>query len=210
LNTVTRPKPRAIAFLKLPRAHAPQLLIIGQSILKSMTGNAHFPSPTPSLKAIAAAIKDLSDAQVAVVARALGAVPDRQEKRRVLVALLQQLKAYVQAVADANLESSAAIIVSAGMSVRKRPAFASRVFSARRGVVEGSVKLLAPRAAVRASYEWSYSTDGGKTWVNLPVTLQAKTVVTGLVPGSTVHFRYRATTKSGGGNWSEPFVFIVT
>lgn len=175
-----------------------------------MTGNPHFPSPTPSLAAVAAAVQDLSDAIVAARLRTLGAIAARTDKRAVLVALLQQLKAYVQAVADADIENQAAIIVGAGMSVRKSPAFAGRVFSARRGVLDGTVKLLAPRAAQRAGYEWACSTDGGNTWVTLPITLQAKTLVTGLVPGSTVHFRYRATVKSGGGNWSEAIAFIVT
>jgi hypothetical protein len=38
-----------------------------------------------------------------------------------------------------------------------------------------------PEAAVRrASYEWQYTTDCGKTWVSAPSTLQKKTTVSAL------------------------------
>ena len=126
-----------------------------------------------------------------------------------LVKLLQRLRAYVQDIADANPEEAASIVESAGMSVKKHPVMPPREFAAKQGPVSGSVKLVAPRAAQRAGYEWAMSTDGGKTWPSLPFTLQAKTLVTGLVPGSTVMFRYRPTTKGGGGDWSQTISFIV-
>jgi hypothetical protein len=51
------------------------------------------------------------------------------------------------------------------------------------------------------------STDGGKTWVALPPTLQARTTVTGLTPGSSAQFRHRAVTKAGAADWSLPITF---
>jgi hypothetical protein len=83
------------------------------------------------------------------------------------------------------------------------------VFAAKPGATSGSVHLVTDAAARRASYEWQYSTDAGKTWVSAPSTLQAKTVVAGLTPGVTVLFRYRAVTKSGEGDWSQPQSLIV-
>jgi hypothetical protein len=64
-------------------------------------------------------------------------------------------------------------------------------------------------AGHRASYEWQYSTDGGKTWVTAPPTLQAKTTVAGLVPGATVQFKYRPVTRAGGADWSQPISLMV-
>jgi hypothetical protein len=71
------------------------------------------------------------------------------------------------------------------------------------------VKLEAPSAGIRAGYEWAYSTDGMKTWVSMPFTTKATTTIFGLVPGSTVHFRYRPVTKDGVGNWSDRAAIIV-
>jgi hypothetical protein len=52
-------------------------------------------------------------------------------------------------------------------------------------------------------------TWGGKTWVTAPATLQAKTTVAGLVPGSTAQFKYRAVTKTGEGDWSQRVSLMV-
>jgi hypothetical protein len=136
--------------------------------------------------------------------------PVRDEKRQDLTILLQHLCIYVQTTADANPAQAASIIESSGMSVKKVRVSPARVFAAMRWRVSGSVKLVAPKAAGKSvAYEWAYSIDGMKTWVLLPVTVQASTIVDGLQPGSTVVFRYRVTTKRGAGDWSDPVSIIV-
>lgn len=106
--------------------------------------------------------------------------------------------------ADANPENGASIIESAGLAIRKAPNRAPRVFSARPGSVSGEVKVFAPSAGHRSSYEWEYSIDGGTTWLAMPPTIQAKTNITGLKPGSSVMFKYRWVTKSGASDWTQP------
>jgi hypothetical protein len=111
--------------------------------------------------------------------------------------------------ADADADNSSAVIQSAGVSVRKTPVHKPRVFTAEQGPVSGAAKLVTASAGHRSSYEWQYSIDGGKTWVAAPATLQAKTSVAGLTPGSTVQFRYLAVTKTGQGDWSQPVSLLV-
>jgi hypothetical protein len=53
------------------------------------------------------------------------------------------------------------------------------------------------------------SLDGGKTWVELPETLQARTSVTGLQPATTYSFRFRPVTRMGVGDWSQPLSLLV-
>jgi len=178
-------------------------------IVKAMTGNPLFPAPVPTLAAVTAAIGDLTAAEPAAQSRIKGAVTTRNEKITVLVALLLQLKAYVQALADANVENGASIIESAGLGVRKAAAHQPRVFDALPGAVSGTVKLVAKSAGSRSSYEWGYSTDGGKTWVSAQITLQAKATIVGLTPGAMVQFRYRPVTKAGQGDWSQTVVLLV-
>ena len=115
----------------------------------------------------------------------------------------------MQAIADATPENGATIIQSAGIAVRKVPLRATRVFGAKPGLVSGSAKLTATIAARRASYDWEYSIDGGKTWVSAPSTLQAKTTITGLPVGTSVLFRYRTLTKTGEGDWSQGLSLLV-
>ena len=126
-----------------------------------------------------------------------------------MVAQLEQLKGCVQSAADANLDNGVSIINGAGMAVRKTPAGHPHVLAAKPGPVAGSVKLTAPAAARRASHNWQYSTDGGKTWVAMPSTLQSKTSMTGLPSGTTVQFRSCPVTKAGQGDWSAPVSLLV-
>jgi hypothetical protein len=200
---------RSLVSLKLPKP-APALITYAQGIVKGMTGNAYFTTPIPALTAISAAIADLQTAETSALARTKGAVSVRNEKRAVLVGLLQQLKAYIQATSDASPENGSSIIESAGVAVKKTPVHAPRVFSAKTGAVTGAAKIIAPSAGTRSSYEWQYSTDGGKTWLELPPTIQAKTSVLGLASGSTAQFRYRSVTSKGGASdWSPPVSLLV-
>jgi hypothetical protein len=187
----------------------PALISFASSIVTRMTGNSAFPTPVPPLATVSAAIADLQTAETAATARTKGAVTVRNDKRAALVALLRQLESYVQNQADANLENGAAVIESAGIAVRKTALRKPRTFTAVQGATSGSIKLLAARAASRASYEWQYSTDGGKTWTFAAGTLQAKTTIAGLTPGASVQFKYRPVLKTGDGDWSQAVTIIV-
>jgi hypothetical protein len=207
--TTIKKAPRSLVSLKLPTVVG-LLISFARALVQALTGNPSFPNPTPTLGALSAAINDLETAQTAALTRVKGAVEVRNEKHAALVKLLADLRAYVQTVANAGLpEHAAAIIQSAGMNVKKTSARKPRVFAAIQGSVSGSVKLVAPFAGPRAAYDWEWSTDGGKTWQLAPSTMQARTGMIGLTPGSTVLFRYRAVTKTGETDWSEPTSFIV-
>ena len=154
---------RPLASLKLPRAHVAQLIGYARTVVDAMGKSASFKSPTPSLKVVSAAIEALQAAQTSALTRASGAATTRNDRKADLVKLLQALKAYVQTiVADATPENAVSIIESAGMSVRRHPAFPGRVFAAKHGDVSGTVKLVAPSAGARAGYEWASSIDAGK------------------------------------------------
>ena len=178
-------------------------------VAHAMTNNPAFPAPVPALSALSAAVSDLQAADTHALTRAKGTAAARNDKRAVVVSLLRQLGGYVQAIPDATPENGATIIQSAGIPVRKVTPRATRVFGAKVGPVTGSAKLTAAVAAARASYEWEYSLDGGKTWVGAPSTLQAKTTVTGLPVGTSVLFRYKTVTKTGEGDWSQGLSLLV-
>ena len=141
--------------------------------------------------------------------RTKGAVALRNEKRASLVTVLEEVRTFVQSQADASPENGASMIESSGIALRRTPVRPSLGFHAKPGAVSGAVKLFAPAAARRASYEWQMSTDAGATWSTLPPTLQARTTVPGLKAQSTVQFRFRAVTKAGGGDWSQALAVAV-
>jgi hypothetical protein len=209
MSEAVKPRTRVIAVLKLPEYEVPRLVTQARAILEAMTKSSWFPKPRPPLARIEKAIEELATAQTATHTRAAGTVAVRDDKRRALVALLQELLTYVQAVADANVENAPSIIESALVSVKKARVLPPRTFAVKPGRVSGTVKLIAPKAANRAGYEWGRSTDGGRTWETQPFTVNASITVTGLRPGSTVHFRYRSVTNKGRGDWSDPVAVIV-
>jgi hypothetical protein len=191
MSTPTKSAHRSTVTLSLPKK-VPALIVYAENIVKRMT-----------------AVDDLRVAEAAALSRGKGAVATRNAKRTALVAILQSLRTYIQGIADADPANGPSLIESAGLAVRKTPTHRARGFLAKPGPVSGVAKVYAAITARRASYEWQYSTDGGKTWVSTPATLQAKTTVSGLTPGATVQFRYRPVTKTGEGDWSQPASIIV-
>jgi hypothetical protein len=206
--SATKSVQRSLVSLDLPKK-VPALISYATSVVTAMTGNPSFTTPAPTLASITTAITALQTAESAAIARTKGAVTARNDKKTALVALLQELKAYIQKTGDADTDNSAAVIQSAGVSVRKTAVRKPRVFSAVQGAVSGTAKLVTASAGHRSSYEWQYSVDGGKTWGAVPATMQAKTGVTGLTPGATVQFRYLAVTTAGQGDWSAPVSLLV-
>jgi hypothetical protein len=69
------------------------------------------------------------------LSRTKGAATVRDEKRDALVTQLEQLTSYVQATADASVETSASIVESAGIAVKKTAVRPPRAFVARPGPV---------------------------------------------------------------------------
>lgn len=175
------------------------LLKFAQALIAALTNNAYFPDAAPLVAALLAAWTALDSAETAAKTRAKGTVAARNAAKATLLTALHGAKAYVQQKADANLEQSQPIIESAGLAVRKPPVRAKFAFAAKQGTVTGSAHLTARTIARRASYEWQWSADGGKTWTLLPSTLQAKTTVPNLPAGTTCSFRFRGVTKAGKG-----------
>jgi hypothetical protein len=205
-----KPSPRILAVLKLPEYEVPRLISIARAMVAAMGEHSSiFPVPEPPLSVVESAIDDLATAESLTRSRLVGTVAVRDAKRAVLVAQLGELRAYVQAQANASGDQAALVIEAAFMSVKRTRRLAAYVFAAKRGRVSGSVTLVAPQAGNRAGYEWAQSLDGGATWTSLEFTVKANLTVAGLTPGSRVHFRYRAVTKDGMGDWSQPVAIIV-
>jgi hypothetical protein len=200
---------RTLIAAKFP-VPVPALIKMAQAFVAAMTNNPHFPSSNPPLATLNTSIAALDAAETATKTRAKGTVAARNAARAQLVSDLHALKAYVQQVADANPDQAEAIIASAGMQVRRSTSRAKPTFAVRQGKISGSVKLEARAVALRASYEWEWSIDGGKTWTTAPPTLQAKTAISGLPAGTTVQFRYRSVTKTGAADWSQATSLLVT
>src|SRR4029077_17807439 len=100
--------------------------------------------------------------------------------------------AYVQGLVDADPANAETIATTAGLTLRKTSSRTKSEVSAKAGKTSGAVDVSAKLGTVKAAHEWAYSADGGKTWTAVPTTLQARTTITGLTPGSPLLGRPRA------------------
>jgi hypothetical protein len=199
---------RVTAVSNLPD-HVPDQIKQGDAVQAALTNNAHFPLPDPIITAYITALTNYSTAATAAQTRAKGTIAARNAAKVVYVGAYHALQARVQTAADADPENAEAIITSAGFAVRKTAIRQKQTFAAKYGPVSGTIHVTAPSAGARASYEWQYSVDGGKTWTQVPNTLQAKTNIAGLPVATTVEFRVRVTTRTGMGDWSQPTSILV-
>jgi len=199
---------RTIAVLTLS-TKVPALITQVQAIVESVTGNPAFPNAAPLLASITSATAALVATETTAQTKVKGAAQARDQKRAALVTLVHQLKGDVQKAADADPANAEPVILGAGLAVRKPTARTKATFVARRGTVSGVAQLVAKAVASRASYEWQYSTDG-KTWTSTPVTLQSRTTIENLTPGTTYTFRYRPVTKAGEGDWSAVTTLVMS
>jgi len=198
---------RILAVLKL-FATVTALSKQAKAIVAAMTNNPSFPSPTPPLATVTNDISALDTAEALALGRGKGTAAARDVKKAVVIRDLQQLRFYVQTVADNDPEHSASIISSAGMSVRQITRRQRQQMNVEQGAASGIVALIAAVAARKALYQWAWSIDQ-RAWTLLPPTFLSKTTAHGFTAGTTYYFRYQVVTRAGVGDWSQIVSLIV-
>jgi hypothetical protein len=199
---------RAIVAFKIPRRHNDRINH-ARSIVAAMTGNPHFPSPTPTMAAFEAHIDAAAKAQSHTLVGPIGSAARRDARLAAVQSDLEQLRVYVQGVADASSGKARAIIESAGMNLRRPGLHDKPVLTVKAGPVTGSVVVVAKAAGDRATYEWQYS-KVGELWTDVEPTRQARKAFNGLAAGATYRFRVRSVTKVGRSDFGEVVSVLVT
>jgi hypothetical protein len=186
------------------------LLALSQMIHDTMAANPKtLPLPSPALSVLQASIDTLAQKEAIVKTRVAGAVTDRDLAVKALKIVLDNERAYVELVANADPVNASQIAQDAGMRLRKTAVHNKPPLVVKAGAVSGSVKVVAKATKGAGANDWQYSLDDGKTWVALPSTTKATTTVANLSPGTTVQFRQRALTKAGASDWSVPVPHVV-
>jgi len=170
-----------------------------ESVVAKMSASAKL--QTPFLAQTTNDLKELAAAELLAHKGGPADTADRNAKLRVVQSDMRQLKAVVQAAADADPVNAAAIIESSGMTVARRAIRTKPQLAAKQGKVTTTANLVAKAVKGRASYQWQTSTDQ-KTWGGLPDTVKASTSVFALTPGTIYYFRFRTLTAAGLSDWS--------
>jgi len=122
--------------------------------------------------------------------------------------LLKHLRDYVQQCCESNMENAFAIAESANMRLWVAGVRVKAALTITQGLVSGTVVCDAKAVARQATYYFSYSVDE-KNWVSVPETMTCKITISGLTPGQTYYFRFRALTRKGMGDPSQIVSFLV-
>jgi hypothetical protein len=207
---VNKPSTNKIAVtLGLPQ-NIGALLAFGQMVHDTMAANPKsLPLPSPALSVLQASIDTLAQKEAIAKTRVAGAVTDRDLAAKALKVALNNERAYVELVVNADPANAAQIAQDAGLRLRKPTVRNKPPLAVKAGAVSGSVKVVAKATKGAKANDWQYSLDDGKTWVALPSTTKATTSVANLSPGTTVQFRQRVLTKAGASDWSVPVPHIV-
>jgi hypothetical protein len=193
-----------IAVKKSPRPHDAFVTYVNH-LVTCLTGNPSFTDPTPSVASLAAQASAMAQANARARGGGPGVVADRNARRAQLEGDIDHLVDHVRGVIRTQAVDPAtatAMILSAGLSIRKSGKAPKPPLAAKHGSVSGEVKLMALAVAHTAMYFWEYSLDQ-LTWTSLPSTLRCKTTVADLVPGQLYFFRFRAHTWKGLGDVSD-------
>ncbi|MBS1508656.1 MAG: fibronectin type III domain-containing protein [Bacteroidetes bacterium] len=170
----------------------------------SVTGNANFTSPLPSASTMAT----MANNTEAALMVAKGGGKDDKANLKVKIAALElmmrQYAAYVENIANANPASAEAVILSAGLEVKRIGSRYARAFDARLTGNPGEVRAFI-KAVSRAAYEFQICTDlsNEANWVTFYIGTLSRVVKRDLAPNTRYYFRARVIDKNGYQAWSD-------
>ena len=181
------------------------LLTKTEAIVTSLTGNTHYPTPSPILASVQAAATAFQTALVAAADGGKLKTAEKNEARETLLGLLRNLALYVQQHCQENL----AILLSSGFDARKAPTPAGVLpapvaVTLTQSALSGILDFRAKAVANASAYEGQMTMDVNKDdWGSVGTFTAARFKLEALKPGTTYWARARAIGAAGPGAWSD-------
>lgn len=202
--------------LNLSRLTLPQKIDKARQIVKALTGNPDFPTPTPALAGVTTAINDLDTAAASAQASRQDAktkTTDQNDKEAIVDGLLTQLAAYVESVAGTDQKK----ILSAGMDTKgpgvatSGPPTVPQALAATAGDHDGEIDLSWDTVTGAKSYVMEKSPDPptATSWAHAGVSTKSSMTITTLASGTRYWFRVAAIGTNGQSGWSDPATKIA-
>jgi hypothetical protein len=183
----TKPKViKHLVALHLANLKPQQALVDSRHYVVQMTGNSHFPNPTPSLASITTQTDILDKAYAFSLTRAKGSVAKSNTELKTLKAL----GSYVETEANVDPDNSASIILSSGMFVKKSSPRPPKVFQVIALKQPGSIRL-DNKAEKNAVYIYERTTDlnNPSAWIRIGSFRNVKYTDSGLISGTRYYYR---------------------
>ena len=180
--------------------------LVGKSehIEKSMTGNANFANPVPTVAELTTAREKLVAAIADAQSGAHAAIASKNIAATTLSQLLVRMSRYVNSVAAGDVTKA----VSSGFELAKKPDPIDQLeaptnFEGRTATIAGQVDLRWKGVHGGRMYFVYMSTDNGASWEQVGMSSRGRFTVTGLTSGQVYAFRVAAIGRVGEGPVSE-------
>jgi hypothetical protein len=203
--------------LSLDRISIPLKIEKNKHYISSMSGNAYFATPHPSLAEVQDANNQLETAYNNSLGGSHQAEAILHEKEAVVDNLVTQLGHYVEDTANNQPAIAVSIVLSAGMDVKKDALPVGDVLKpenvkAKFGDIAGQIKLSCKRPKGAKAFVWQQKSGAGNfvpsQGITFPsgVTLSSRFVAIGLTSGTTYTFRVAAIGAANQSDWSDVVV----
>ena len=181
------------------------------AIVLEMTGSPYFPTPPSPFLTVTGHITALQTAETLARTKVAGAAAARDIRYEAVLKDLRSYQNFVQDLADAASDrpTAIAIIEASGFGLRVFGVRVKPPLSAKLTTVSGAVRLIAISEGKKATYNWQMSLDNGVTYIDMPSTLVAKAMATGLPLYVKILFRVRTLSGLGLSTWCTA-VSIIT
>jgi len=199
---------RFIVALGLSKLSVANLLAFARLVKTSISGNANFPSPDPTITQLNTAINNLNNEKQASY------TPGKTARVRQYAIELRQVMtdmgAYVEAVANQDAEKAQSVIESASMRMKRNRETPENGFRIKTTGMSGQVQL---RTKFYSSATFAFAStltpNDASTYVQIYSGTRASFLASGLTSGKRYSFRFQKTDKNGPSDWSDPKNIIV-
>lgn len=194
---------KSIAVLGMAKFPVSKKIEFARYIVTSMTGNSNFPTPSPALSVITANVNSVEAASITAKGGGKDETAVLRAKMLVLELSLKSLCSYVETVANTNFLTAEAVILSAGLNVKKAAPPKANGFRIVAGKNPGELDIRTdskPRSFYQ--FEMTLTPDVEDSWEQVYAGTRSRFIATGLESGERYHFRVLRTDKTGAGPWS--------
>lgn len=172
-----------------------------------MTGNAAFPTPSPTLAVVKTAVDDLEVKAAAALNRGRVQVMARRVAQRNVLALARQLSNYVESNCDGSVET----LLSSGFDARRAaspeqmpavPANPRLKHNGSSGVLLFQFNSDGSGNTRNFSVQHGENPDG--PWIDHALSTSTRVEIPGLTPGKVYYARAKANAAAGSSDWTVP------
>ena len=174
-------------------------------IIASMTGNANYTKPAPTLAVVQTTATTFSTALTAASDGGKTKTADKNAARSELLGLLQNLALYVQQTCNEDL----AVLLSSGFDAQKEPHPAGVLpapqnVTLTQSMLSGQLDFRGGAVVNASAYEGQMTADLNKdAWATVGVFTASRFSLDDVKPGTTYWARERAIGSAGPGAWSD-------